>query len=34
MTNYIDSFNEFSNESNLIDLDDLFCLNENGSGAK
>jgi len=34
MTNIISNFNEFANEPNLIDLDDVFSLNENGSAAK
>ena len=34
MTNIISNFDQFSNESNLIDLDDVFSLNENGSATK
>ena len=34
MTNIISDFDQFSNESNLIDLDDVFSLNENGSAPK
>jgi hypothetical protein len=34
MTNIISNFDEFSNESNLIDLDDVFSLNEQGSAVK
>jgi len=34
MTNIISDFDQFSNESNIIDLDDIFSLNENGSSVK
>ena len=34
MTNIISNFDEFHNESNLVDLDDVFSLNEQGSAVK
>jgi hypothetical protein len=34
MANIISDFAQFSNESNIIDLDDIFSLNENGSSVK